>query len=179
MAGLRLVLGVDVEAGNHSHANTTLPGLLTLIDRLPSHQRPYCVRRDAGFGNDALMTGLEEPHIPYLLKLRATKNVKRFVKKVFWCQGRATPGEGFEGREGELALSSWQKARRVIVLRRLLKGEVVLGDDTHQPARGFVENNVATHRYEYLCSLPTSRSRSEPSRNSIAIAPTVRTLSMN
>lgn len=150
MAGLRLVLGVDVEAGNQSHSNTTLPGLLTLIDRLPSHQRPYCVRGDAGFGNNAVMTGLEERHMPYLLKLRATQNVKRFVEKVFWHQRWADAGEGFEGREGELALSGWQKARRVMVLRRLLKGEVVLGDETHQLALGFVESTVATHRYEYF-----------------------------
>ena len=60
MAGLRLVLGVDVEAGNQSHSNTTLPGLLRLIDRLPLHRRPYGVRGDAGFGNDAVMAGLEE-----------------------------------------------------------------------------------------------------------------------
>ena len=33
MAGLRLVLGVDVEAGNQSHANVSMPGLLQLIDR--------------------------------------------------------------------------------------------------------------------------------------------------
>lgn len=150
MAGLRLVLGVDVEAGNQSHSNTTLPGLLTLIDRLPSHQRPYCVRGDAGFGNDAVMTGLEEHHMPYRLKLRATQNVKRFVEKVFWHQGWADAGEGFEGREGELALSGWQKARRVIALRRLLKGEVVLGDETQQLALGFVESTVATHCYEYF-----------------------------
>ena len=150
MAGLRLVLGVDVEAGNQSHSNTTLPGLLKLIDRLPAPERPYCVRGDAGFGNDAVMTGLEERKIPYLLKLRATKNVRRFVEKVFWRQGWRDAGEGFEGREGELALSGWQKARRVVVLRRRLKGEVVLGDDAHQLALGFLESDVATHRYEYF-----------------------------
>ncbi len=150
MAGLRLVLGVDVEAGDQSHSNTTLPGLLKLIDRLPAPGRPYCVRGDAGFGNDAVMTGLEERKIPYLLKLRATKNVRRFVEKVFWRQGWRDAGEGFEGREGELALSGWQKARRVVVLRRRLKGEVVLGDDAHQLALGFLESDVATHRYEYF-----------------------------
>ncbi|MHB1942429.1 MAG: transposase [Acidiferrobacteraceae bacterium] len=150
MAGLRLVLGVDVEPGNQSHSNTTLPGLLKLIDRLPSSQRPYCVRGDAGFGNDAVMTGLEARQIPYLLKLRATKNVKRFVEKVFWSQGWRDAGEGFEGREGELALSGWQKPRRIVVLRRRLKGEVVLSDEAHQLALGFVESEVATHRYEYF-----------------------------
>ena len=157
MAGLRLVLGVTVEAGNHSHSNTTLPGLLRLIDRLPIEQRPYCVRGDAGFGHDAVMTGLEERTIPYLLKLRATKNVKRFVEQVFWRQGWTPAGDGFEGREGELALSGWQKARRVIVLRRRLKGEVVLSDKSPQLALGFLEADEATGRYEYfvlVTSLP-------------------------
>lgn len=150
MAGLRLVLGVDVEAGNHSHSNTTLPGLLKLIDRLPSRERPYCVRGDAGFGNDAVMNGLEDRKIPYLLRLRATKNVKRYIERVFWDRGWVDAGEGFEGREGELALSGWQKARRVVVLRRRLKGEVALSDDSHQLALGFLESDVATSRHEYF-----------------------------
>ncbi len=84
MVGFWFVFGVDVEAGNHIHSNTTLPGLLKLIDRLPDYQRPYCVGGDAGFGNDAVMTGLEAREIPYLLKLRATENVKRYIEKVFW-----------------------------------------------------------------------------------------------
>lgn len=155
MAGLRLVLGVDVEAGNHSHSNTTLPGLLKLIDRLPAHQRPYCVRGDAGFGNDAVMTGLEARQIPYLLKLRATNNVKRYIEKVFWRHGWVDAGEGFEGREGELALSGWQSARHVIVLRRRRKGAVVLSEETHPLALGFVESDVATQRYEYFVLVTT------------------------
>lgn len=100
MAGLRLVLGVDVKAGNHRQSNTTLPGLLPRIDRFPIERRPYCVRGDAGFGHDAVMTGVEARTIPYRLKLRATKNVKRFVAQVFWRPGWPQAGDGFEGREG-------------------------------------------------------------------------------
>ena len=55
MAGLRLVLGVDVEAGNQSHANVRRPGVLKLIARLSLDTRPRCVRGDGGFGHDALM----------------------------------------------------------------------------------------------------------------------------
>ena len=149
MAGLRLVLGVDVEPGNQSHSNTTLPGLLKLIDRLPVNQRPFCVRGDAGFGNDAVMQGLEERQIPYLLKLRTTKNVKRFIEKVFWAKGWVNAGQGFEGREGELSLTGWQMPRRVIVLRRRIKEEVLLTDESDQLALAFVESDVAATRYEY------------------------------
>ena len=49
MAGLRLVLGVDVEAGNQRHANVSRPGLLTWLDRLPPDKRPTCVRGDCAF----------------------------------------------------------------------------------------------------------------------------------
>src|SRR6266542_273087 len=48
VSGLRLMLGVDVLAGNHSHANHTLPGLLQILDGLASHKRPKLVRGDAG-----------------------------------------------------------------------------------------------------------------------------------
>jgi len=94
MAGLRLVLGVDVEAGNHSHSNTTLPGLLKLIDRLLAYQRPYCVRGDAGFGNDAVMTGLEARQIPYLLKLRATKPSSATSRRCSGAKVGWMPGKG-------------------------------------------------------------------------------------
>lgn len=43
MAGLRLVLGVEVEAANQIHSNISLPGLFELMDRLPSEKRPKCV----------------------------------------------------------------------------------------------------------------------------------------
>jgi hypothetical protein len=55
MAGLRLVLDINVEAGNKSQANTTLPGLVELLDRMPADKRPRCVRGDCGFGQDATM----------------------------------------------------------------------------------------------------------------------------
>ncbi len=50
MAGLRLVLDVNVAAGNESQASKTLPGLVELLDRLPLDKRPRCVRGDCGFG---------------------------------------------------------------------------------------------------------------------------------
>jgi len=150
MAGLRLVLGVDVEPGNRSHSDSSLPGLLALLDRLPLEQRPYCVRGDAGYGNDTVMRGLEARGIPYLLKLRATKNVKRHIERVFWREGWVDAGQDFEGHEGELALSGWQRARRVIVLRRRLTGDVALSDTTEQLALGFLETEAPAPRYEYF-----------------------------
>lgn len=149
MAGLRLVLGVEVTAGNETHACHSLPGLLRCIDQLPEDKRPDVVRGDCGFGTDAVMKGLEERKIPYLFKLRQSKNVKRYIQQVFWADSWTNAGQGWEGREGELSLAGWEHSRRVIVLRRALTGDVLLADDSGQMELGFIESDVAAKRYEY------------------------------
>jgi hypothetical protein len=60
MAGLRLVLGVDVEAGNQSHSNYTMPGLMKILDKLPEEKQPYLVRGDSGLSSDEMLKGLEQ-----------------------------------------------------------------------------------------------------------------------
>jgi hypothetical protein len=50
VCGLRLMLGVEVLAGNESHVHDTLPGLVKLLDSLPAQKRPKLVRGDAGLG---------------------------------------------------------------------------------------------------------------------------------
>ena len=149
MAGLRLVLGVAVEAGNLSHANTTLPGLLELIDRLPADKRPRLVRGDMGFGNEPVLAGLEARAMPYLLKLRLTQNVKRYIERVFWSAGWEPAAQGWEGMPGQLTLTGWSRARRVVVLRRPLAGEVLLADESEQMALAFIEAERPVKRYEY------------------------------
>jgi hypothetical protein len=149
MAGLRLVLGVAVEAGNQSHANTTLPGLIELIDRLARELRPQLVRGDMGFGNERVLAGLEARAMAYLLKLRLTQNVKRTIERIFWSGGWESAGQGWEGKQGELTLTGWSRARRVVVLRRPLAGEVLLADESEQMALAFIETEQPIKRYEY------------------------------
>ena len=148
MAGLRLVLGVDVEAGNHSHGNYTMPGLMKILDKLPEDKQPYLVRGDAGLGSQDMLSALEKRARRYLFKLRITANVKRYIERVFWNEGWANAGQGWEGREGELRLSGWSRSRRVIVLRRPLKGEIALTDD-NQMIIGFAETERPVKKYEY------------------------------
>jgi hypothetical protein len=148
VCGLRLLLGVDVMAGNHSHANYTLPRLLSILDELPKQQRPQLVRGDAGFAGEPMLHALEGRAQHYLFKLRLTKNVKRYVQRVFWNNDWVDAGQDWEGQAGELKLHGWTQARRVIVLRRVLSGEALLAD----PAQGvlaFIESDVPTKRYEY------------------------------
>ena len=140
MAGLRQVLGVEVRAGNEHTAKHAQPGLLKILDALPLARKPRLVRGDNAFGNDALMTALEDRQQPYLFKLKLTKNVKRHIGSLFRQPDWSNAGQGWEGKDGELALIGWRTSRRVVVLRRPLMGEVmVAGDDDGQQLLAFVE----------------------------------------
>jgi hypothetical protein len=148
VSGLRLMLGVDVLAGNQSHAHYTLPGLIELLDSLPSNKRPKLVRGDAGLGVEPVLEALEERGQSYLFKLRLTANVKRYIEKLFFEQDWSEAAEGWQGRDGELKLSGWSRARRVVVLRRPMRGEALLVDES-QGMLAFIETEVPAKRYEY------------------------------
>jgi hypothetical protein len=140
MASLRQVLGVEVHAGNEHAAKHTQPGLLKILDDLPPSMKPKLVRGDNAFSNDAMMAALEEREQPYLFKLKLSKNVKRHVGSLFRESGWMDAGQGWEGKDGELALTGWETKRRVVVLRRALTGEVVVAaEDDGQQLLAFVE----------------------------------------
>ena len=158
VAGLRRVLDAEVLAGNESHSNHSLPGLLRLLDQLPPEQRPYRVRGDCGFGNDPVMRELEARGQPYLFKLRLTKGVKRYIEQRFFGGSWTDAGAGWEGMEGQIQLSGWNRERRVVLLRRPLQGEVMLaGQIEGQQVLAFIEEEAPIRRYEYavlVTSLP-------------------------
>ena len=161
MAGLRLVLGVEVHAGNEHAAKYTQPGLLNLLDKLPVACRPKLVRGDSAFGNDPLMTALEERNQLYLFKLKLTKNVKRYITRLFRENDWHDAGQGWEGNEGELQLTGWPKARRVVVLRRSIKSEILIaGEQNGQQVLGFIEADRRAGKeitgYEYAVLVTNS-----------------------
>jgi hypothetical protein len=154
MAGTRLVLGVEVLPGNEHTAKHTQPGLLKLLDDLSTENKPKLVRGDSAFGNDPLMTALEERGQAYLFKLKLSKNVKRHIARLFRQSGWSDAGQGWEGREGELALTGWERKRRVVVIRRALSGEVMMsGEDDGQQVLAFIEADKKAGKgitgYEY------------------------------
>ena len=148
VSGLRLMLGVDVLAGNQSHANHTLPGLVRILDGLVGEKRPRLVRGDAGLAGEPLLCALEERGQRYLFKLRLTQNVKRYIEKLFWEKDWIKAGQGWEGKDGELRLDGWSRLRRVVVLRCPLRGDALLADES-QSMLAFIEANVPAKRYEY------------------------------
>jgi len=84
----------------------------------------------------------------YLFKLRLTKNVKRYIERMFATPEWTDAGQGWEGREGSIQLTGWSKTRRIVILRRVLQGEVLLADE-QQLHLAFVEKGVPAKGYEY------------------------------
>ena len=151
MAGLRLVLGVDVGPGNEHASSHAAPGLWALLDRIPRDCWPALLRGDSGFGTEAIMREAEQRRLPYLLKLRLTANVKKLINKTFSKDDWTGAGQGWQGRVDTLRLAGWSCQRRVVILRRRLKGDLAAArrEGTGQPALGFMEIEAQSEVYEY------------------------------
>ena len=67
MSELPLVLDVAVSPGNQMSAKHALPGLESVLDRIPARDRPRRVRGDAGFGNEATLVVCESREVDYLI----------------------------------------------------------------------------------------------------------------
>ena len=83
--------------------------------------RPFLVRADRGYGNDAMMSALEKRGQDYLLKLPMRKRAKELVAKLSTESGWSDVGQGWYGKSSELQLMGWSRKRRVVVMRRRRK----------------------------------------------------------
>jgi Transposase DDE domain group 1 len=121
LANLRLVLDVEVMAGNQHAFNHAAVGLWALLDRIGRDRWPQFLRGDAGVASDALMRECEQRRLPYLFKLRVTNNVKKALERAMRDGIWLSAGSGWQGQEDQLKLVGWEKPRRVVLLRRRLK----------------------------------------------------------
>ncbi len=140
LANLRLVLEVEVQAGNQHAAKHSAPGLWTLLDRLGPQCAPWLLRGDRDWGNEGVISAAERRGQAYLFKLRLTKRVKRVLERAMreedWCDA----GAGWQGKHGEVRLIGWSRRRRVVMLRRRLAGVMITQPRAPgQLALGFVE----------------------------------------
>jgi len=119
-AGIRMVLDMEVQAGNRTAPSFAQPGLWSFLDGLAEKSRPIFMRGDCHWGTENAMTGAEERNIGYLFKLKQSANVKKLIGQIFDKEEWMEAGQQWKGRVDELRLNGWSKARRVIVLRRPL-----------------------------------------------------------
>jgi hypothetical protein len=150
MANTRLALAVDVLPGNETAPLHSMPGIWAWLDALPKAERPALLRGDIAYGSESMLREAEDRDQPYLTKLRLTKHVKALIKTLFRSNAWEEAGQGWQGVEDTLMLSGWSRTRRVIVLRRILIGEVLMtAKDDDQELFDFMERDVPTKRYEY------------------------------
>ena len=164
IANLRLVLQAQVQNGKAHSSAHALPGLIELIGRLPIEQRPKLVRGDCAFGNEGAMCDLEAIEQPYLFKLKQTSNVKRLIERQWRQRAWHDAGQGWEACEDTLKLSGWTRARRVIVMRHMVRGDLVVEtpktkrrsakskdkkQESKQTTLAFVDQNAPTKLWEY------------------------------
>ena len=152
IANLRLVLDVEVQPGNMSSASHTAPGLWELLDRLPCNLWPQFIRGDCAFGTDNIMNEAEKRALPYLFKLKLTKNVKLLIEKLMKNQDWSSAGQGWEGQESSIILNGWNKYRRIIVLRKQVSKNIAILSEKSTKSQlefDFGEINATQKVYEY------------------------------
>lgn len=155
IANLRLVLDIEVQAGDQSQSSHSLPGLMSLLNKLSEEQRPKFVRGDCDWGSNRVMCELEEIRQDYLFKLRKSKNVKALINK-HHCLGEWTYfNEGWEAKTDDLQLQSWDKERRVVIVRRKISSNNLLALEpapklnVAQKSLAFVDGPEDMKLYEY------------------------------
>lgn len=149
IANLRLVLDVEVQAGNQSASSYSAPDLWALLERLPITSRPHFIRGDIAFGTEGIMSTAEAKKIRYLFKLKQTKNVIKLIEKRLSPTHWSSAGQGWEGQESTLQLSGWTSNRRVIVLRRKVKKEKVSALEQKQLSLNFKDIEKGDYKYTY------------------------------
>jgi len=152
MANTRLVLDVEIRPGNETAAQYTMPGLWAFIDGLERPQWPAFVRGDCSYGNERDMHDAEARGMDYLFKLRQTAGVKELIRNLFDAGVWRAVGQGWEGTEAPLRLMNWTCSRRVLVLRRRVRGDLGLKASSPQLGQtqlACVEFTQGTMTYEY------------------------------
>jgi hypothetical protein len=151
LANLRLVLDVEIQAGNRQTSKHSAPRLWKLLERIGRTRWPALLRGDCDFGNEGIMSGAEARGLPYLFKLRTTAGVKRAIERAMSATGWQSAGQGWEGQFTDLRLEGWSRQRRVVLLRRKLERTLVIADGSQQSPRqlGFSIVQARSDIWEY------------------------------
>jgi hypothetical protein len=123
VASIRMVLDMEVQAGNQTAPLYAQPELWAFVDGLAERDRPTFLRGDSHWGAERAMVGAEERKLGYLFKLKQSANVKKLIGQIFRKEEWVEAGQHWQGSEDVLQLSGWTKERRVVVLRRPMRSK--------------------------------------------------------
>ena len=105
VANIRMVLDMEVQAGNQTAPSFAQPELWSFLDGLAERDRPIFLRGDSHWGAERAMVGAEERRLGYLFKLKQSANVKKLIGQVFTKQQWEEAGQQWQGREEVLQWS--------------------------------------------------------------------------
>jgi hypothetical protein len=152
MANLRLVLEVEARSGKQNGSRHSQEALWRLLQRIGRGNWPSLIRGDSNWGSEPVMQRCEQEGLPYLLRLRLTANVKRALERAMPDRDWTDAGHGWQGKETELRLIGWSRQRRVVLLRRRLKGTVELPGPPGKGGQlqlGLVEGGADRQQWEH------------------------------
>ena len=109
IANLRMVMDVEVAAGNETAASYAQPELWSLLDEMPQAAHPKFLRGDCSWGNERAMKGAEQRGIAYLFKLKQSANVKKLIAKLFGNEQWMDAGQNWQGLDTQLRWSGWSR----------------------------------------------------------------------
>jgi hypothetical protein len=153
IAAIRLVVEVEVQAGNRTASQYAQPGLWAWLDGRPREQWPHLLRGDISWGTERMMQEAERRELPYLFKLKKTAKVNRHIEKLWGRQDWVAAGAGWEGLSSQLRLTGWSRARPVVILRRRLRETLAVSDEDKTTGQhvfsGMAELKRGRDLYEY------------------------------
>src|SRR5260370_9879892 len=123
VANIRMVLDMEVQAGNQTAPLYAQPELWAFVDGLAERDRPTFMRGDCHWGAEKALLGAEDRKLGYLFKLKQSTNVKKLIGQIFGKEEWVEAVQQWQGREDVLRLSGWSRERRGVVLRRPLKSQ--------------------------------------------------------
>ncbi len=151
VSSLRLVLRVDVLPGDEHNVAHATDGLWSLLDHLGRARWPCLLRGDKSWGIEPVMAGAEQRGLPYLFRLRLTKNVRGALERAMRDADWTDAGQGWQSKETTLRLIGWSRQRRIILLRRKLRGDLAVAEDAQpvQKRLSFAEIDRNGEVWEY------------------------------
>jgi len=97
------------------------------------------------------MREAEQRGLAYLFKLRLTANVKAHDRTSVHAKGVGEHRARWQAKESLLRLEGWSRQRRVIILRRRVKGDLAISSNESQASKHCLSFDVGAgvDVYEY------------------------------
>lgn len=111
---IKMVANFWLRSGDASSSNNFV-GFLEETLAIFGHKKVGLIRLDSGFCNGAIFDYLEREKLPYIVAARFSHPIQRLVdKQDFWLK----VDEGIEISEKTYQAESWEKARRIVIVRQ-------------------------------------------------------------